>query len=95
MQQAMTSPRGFFATLRNRLRLPGGRQSIQDRVRDVVARSSERPMPSACPRCGGNLLALTLLSHSAPQNGMTMQRTFCADCGIEDEWHQLARTARR
>lgn len=95
MQQSMTNQRGFFANLRNWFHLPGGRLSIEDRVRDVVTRSSERPMPSACPRCGGGLLALTLLSHSAPKNGMTMQRTFCADCGIEDEWHQLTRTVRR
>lgn len=78
----------MFTRLKDWFRVPRP-GSITHRIYEVGGHSLERPMPDRCPGCGG---ALILQANSAPplRRDFVRQRTICADCGFEDDWHQFA-----
>lgn len=79
--------RGIFAGLRDRLGLAGAPGTVEDRVRQISLTATERPIPDGCPQCEG---ALVLIDTNARRvhADLTTMRTFCPNCGIEEEWHQ-------
>ncbi|HYF06790.1 MAG TPA: hypothetical protein VD970_04170 [Acetobacteraceae bacterium] len=89
---------GFFSSLRDLVRMPGAQGTVEHRVRQFAAESIERPKPDACPRCNGPLTPLTVLGETRAgpdRRGMLRERTFCQECGVEEEWHQLIRAVGR
>ena len=90
MPESAKAGRGLFTTLRDMLRLPGAPGTVEDRVRQISIRSVERPAPERCPNCNGPLVALPSADGARLPTGMTRSRTFCRECGIEEEWNQFA-----
>ena len=86
---------GLFDTLRGWVKLPRGSETVEDRVRQVAVQTRERPKPSCCPRCNGPLTSLRAPGPRPDRLGMVHETTFCAECGVEEEWHQLIRAVGR